>query len=121
MIEAHPIAGVGMAAYWAEIPEYHDAAGTYTPQQAHNDYLELIASGGLIGLVIGVWFAAALFKRVREKAKTAERFHRAACFAALIAIIGVAVHSLLDFGLHRMANAMVFTALIVIATSKARE
>jgi hypothetical protein len=29
---------------------------------------------------------------------------------------GIGVHSLVDFGLHRMANAMIFASLVVIAT-----
>jgi hypothetical protein len=36
--------------------------------------------------------------------------------ASLIAGVGIGVHSLVDFGLHRMANALIFASLIVIAT-----
>jgi len=116
MIEAHPIAGVGMGGYWAAIPTFHEAPGSMTPQQAHNDYLELLASGGILGLAIVVWFAAAVLRQTRLNLQSPDRFVRACCFAALIAIVGVGVHSLVDFGLHRIANAMIFTALIVIAT-----
>jgi phosphotransferase system glucose/maltose/N-acetylglucosamine-specific IIC component len=56
-------------------------------------------------------------RHARENWRSPDRFRRAACFASLIAIAGVAVHSLVDFGLHHMANAMIFAALIVIATS----
>ena len=57
MFAAHPILGVGMGAYWVAVPAFHNASGTLTPQEAHNDYLELLASGGLVGLAIGIWFA----------------------------------------------------------------
>ena len=107
-----------MAGYWAAIPAYHDASGTMTPQEAHNDYLELIASGGLIGLGLGVWFVVAVVKRIRENLEASNRFRRAACFGAAVGITGVAVHSLVDFGLHTVVNALVFTTLIVLATSK---
>src|ERR1041385_6841450 len=50
MFAAHPITGVGLGGYWIGITEYHDAAGLMTPQEAHNDYLELLSSGGLVGL-----------------------------------------------------------------------
>jgi O-antigen ligase len=116
---AHPILGVGMGAYWAAVPAVHDASGTMTPQEAHNDYLELLASGGLVGLALGVWFAIAALKRMRENLSSPNRFRRAACFGAAIGIAGVSVHSLVDFGLHTIVNALVFTTLIVIATSKA--
>ncbi|MFN2514435.1 MAG: hypothetical protein ABR568_23865, partial [Pyrinomonadaceae bacterium] len=52
--------------------------------------------------------------------RSPSRFRRAACLGAAIGIAGVAVHSLVDFGLHTIVNALVFTTLIVIATSKAR-
>jgi O-antigen ligase len=119
MFVAHPILGVGMGGYWAAIPRFHDASGTMTPQEAHNDYLELLASGGLVGLALGVWFAVVVFKRTRENLRSPNRFRRAACLGAAIGIAGVAVHSLVDFGLHTIVNALVFTTLIVIATSKA--
>jgi len=118
MFVAHPILGVGMGGYWAAIPTFHDASGTMTPQEAHNDYLELLASGGLVGLALGVWFAVVVFKRTRENLRSPNRFRRAACLGATIGIAGVAVHSLVDFGLHTIVNALVFTTLIVIGTSK---
>ncbi len=118
LIKANPIAGVGMGGYWAAIPLYHDAAGTMTPQQAHNDYLELLASGGVIALAIFLWFVVLVFREARTNLRSPDAFRRAASFAGLIAIAGVAVHSLLDFGLHRMGNAMIFVALIVIVTGQ---
>lgn len=118
VFRAHPFLGVGMAGYWAAIPAYHDASGTMTPQEAHNDYLELLASGGLVGLALGIWFLVALGKRIRSNLYAPNRFRRAACFGATVGIAGVAIHSLVDFGLHTMVNALVFTTLVVIATSK---
>jgi len=120
MFTANPILGVGMGAYWARVPEFHDASGSMTPQEAHNDYLELLASGGLLGLALGVWFVIGLFRRARESLRSPHRFRRAACFGATIGMAGIAVHSLMDFGLHMMANALVFTTLVVIAASKPR-
>lgn len=120
MFAAHPIFGVGMGAYWVAIPAFHDASGTTTPQEAHNDYLELLASGGVVGVAIALWFAVVVFRRTRQNLQSANRFRRAACFGATIGIIGVAVHSLVDFGLHMIVNALVFTTLIVIATSNTR-
>ncbi|HEV7747309.1 MAG TPA: O-antigen ligase family protein [Pyrinomonadaceae bacterium] len=118
MFKTHPVLGVGMGGYWAAIPAFHDASGTMTPQEAHNDYLELLASGGVVGFALALWFAAVVFKRTRENLSAPNRFRRAACFGAAIGIAGVAVHSLVDFGLHTIVNALVFTTLIVIATSK---
>ncbi len=118
LFATHPVLGVGMGAYWAAIPTVHAGSGAMTPREAHNDYLELLASGGLVGAALFAWFVVVVCRRTRENLRSANRFRRAACYAAAIGIAGVAVHSLLDFGLHLMANALVFTTLIVIATSK---
>lgn len=117
MFVAHPIAGAGMGGYWTAVPAFHDASGNMTPQEAHNDYLELLASGGVVGLALIVWFGIVVFKRTRKNLGSPNRFRRAACFGAAIGIAGVAIHSLVDFGLHTITNALVFTTLIVIATS----
>jgi putative inorganic carbon (HCO3(-)) transporter len=91
-----------------------------TPQEAHNDYLELLASGGLVGLSIGIWFALIVVRKTLHNLHSGNRFRRAASYAATVGIIGVAVHSLVDFGLHMIVNALVFTTLVMIATSNPR-
>lgn len=118
MFAAHPIAGTGMGAYWTAVPQFHDASGRMTPQEAHNDYLELLASGGLIATGLAVWFSIVVFRRTKENLGSSNRFRRAMSFGAAIGIAGVAIHSLFDFGLHLIINALVFTTLLVIATSK---
>jgi O-antigen ligase len=117
MWKAHPIAGVGMGGYWVAIPSYHRASGTLVPQEAHNDYLELLASGGIIAVAIGSWFCVVILKRTWTSLKSPNRFRRAASFGAALGIVGVGVHSLFDFGLHMIVNALIFIALTVIATT----
>jgi O-antigen ligase len=111
MFAAHPILGVGLGGYWTGITAYHDASGLMTPQEAHNDYLELLSSAGLIGFAIGVWFVVAVVRKIR-----ANRIEGAMRLGAVIGLAGVAAHSLVDFGLHIMVNAVVFLTLIMIAT-----
>jgi len=118
MFAAHPFLGVGLGGYWIGITAYHNASGVLTPQEAHNDYLELLSSGGLIGFAIGVWFAVMVIRAVRKNFSRHTDFIRAARVGALLGIAGVAAHSLVDFGLHMIANAVVFLTLIMIVTTK---
>ena len=118
MFAAHPILGVGLGGYWIAITAYHDASGSMTPQEAHNDYLELLSSGGLIGFAVGIWFAVSLLRSARQKLHSPDRFQRAICVAALLGLTGVAVHSLVDFGLHLLVIAFVFLVLVMLATTK---
>jgi O-antigen ligase len=117
----NPLAGVGFAGYWAAVTEYHDASGKATPQQAHNDYLELLASGGLLGAALAVWLGAAFVRLARRRLRSEDAFRRAACFGALTGLVGVAIHSFVDFGLHITVNALAAVALVVIATAAVGE
>jgi O-antigen ligase len=117
MFAAHPIAGAGLGGYWIAITAFHDASGTLTPQEAHSEYLELLSSGGLIGLAIGVWFAVNVIRAVRRNLKNDRGHIRALRYGAILGIAGVVVHSLVDFGLHMIGNAVVFILLIATATA----
>ncbi|HEX8709853.1 MAG TPA: O-antigen ligase family protein [Pyrinomonadaceae bacterium] len=119
MIKEHPLAGIGFGGYWAAVPLYHDASGRMTPRQAHNDYLEVAASGGIIGVLLLGWFVFDLLKRVRQRLASADPLRRAACFGALIGLFGIAVHSIVDFGLHLSLNMLVCLALVALATTGA--
>lgn len=118
MFAAHPILGVGLGGYWIGITAYHEASGLMTPQEAHNDYIELLSSGGLIGFAIGVWFAVTVVRIVRRNLSAGNGFQRAVRAGAVLGLAGVAAHSLVDFGLHIMINALVFITLIMIATTR---
>jgi len=118
MFAGHPVLGVGLGGYWVGITAYHDASGLVTPQEAHNDYLELLSSGGLVGFSIGLWFAISAFRKIKIALKTRRGFLRAAAVGALMGIAGVAVHSMFDFGLHILVNALVLMVLLMISTAE---
>jgi len=118
MFAAHPILGGGLGGYWIGITAYHDASGLMTPQEAHNDYLELLSSGGVIGFALGVWFVVAVARRARENLIEDVGYMRAVRLGAILGIVGVAAHSLVDFGLHITVNAVVLLTLITMATHR---
>jgi O-antigen ligase len=121
MFASNPIVGVGLGGYWIGITAYHDASGVLTPQEAHNDYLELLSSGGVIGLALGVWFAVIVIRLAHRNLNTDTGFLRAVRIGSVLGIAGVAAHSLLDFGLHLMGNTVVFLTLIMLATFQRRD
>lgn len=121
LVKERPITGVGFGGYWIAITKYHVGSGEMTPQEAHNDYLELLASGGIVGVAIGLWFVFQFAKTARHKLNELKQgnspensFERAATLAALTGILTVAIHSLVDFGLHLTINAVIFTILVAI-------
>ncbi len=120
LIKDHPIAGVGFGGYWIAITKYHKGSGEATPQQAHSDYLELLASGGVIGVAITLWFIFMLVRAVRRKLHRSDAYGRAVTLGAVAGMIAVAVHSLVDFGLHVTINAVVFTVLVSLVVAPVR-
>lgn len=116
MFAAHPLLGAGLGGYWIGVTVYHDASGVLTPQEAHNDYLELLSSGGIIGLALGIWFAVLVIRLARKNLNADAGFMRAVRIGSVLGIAGVAAHSLLDFGLHLMGNTVVFLTLTMMAT-----
>ncbi|MDX6710239.1 MAG: hypothetical protein QOH96_1255 [Blastocatellia bacterium] len=115
-IKSHPILGIGFGGFSTAITKEHDATGEWTPEAAHNDYLELMVSGGLIGAAFVAWFGIAFFQLARRRLASRDPFRRASCIGALTGIFAVASHSLVDFGLHITVNQVVFVGLIVVAT-----
>jgi O-antigen ligase len=120
MIKDYPLAGVGFGSYWVAITRYHRGSGELTPQEAHNDYLELLASGGLIGGAFVVWFIALFLKEQIFLSRNTGVIPDAYSGGALAGIFAVAIHSVVDFGLHVTINALVFTVLVAVATIRIR-
>ena len=120
-IADHPIFGVGLGGYWIAVTEHHNGSGTMTPQEAHNDYLELLASAGIVGFAIGVWFAVNAFRLIRDNLRITNRTRNAVCLASVVGLSGALLHSVFDFGLHLMINALVFAILLALATATVQQ
>lgn len=120
LFKEYPIAGSGLGAYAESIPPYDTSSGLFRLEQAHNEYLEVLATGGLAGfaiLVCVVMLAArSLIKNLRE----CDRRHQGVYIGAGTGLFGVAIHSVVDFGLHISLNALLFVILLTLATAGRR-
>jgi O-antigen ligase len=112
---AHPLLGVGFGGYWIAVSERHEGSGGLVPQQAHNDYLEVLASGGVFGTAVVLVFLLLLVRQSATRLRAGSPFARAATLGALTGLCGVAVHSLVEFGLHVPSNAFAALALAAAA------
>jgi O-antigen ligase len=114
LIKERPLAGSGFGAYRIAISRHYEASGDTVPHQAHNDYLDLIAAGGVIGVALIGWFFVLWIRKARSGLFAKNHLRRAASFGALAGLSAVAVHSALDFGLQFTTNALLFTVLLAI-------
>ncbi|MBI1765988.1 MAG: O-antigen ligase family protein [Acidobacteria bacterium] len=117
IIKAHPIAGVGLGAFQFAYTRYDRSSGAQRVEQAHNDYLQVLADGGVLGGVLALTFLELLFLHGFLQANSRDQRRRAVVLGALAGCFAIAVHSFVDFNLQVTANAQSFLALCALATT----
>jgi O-antigen ligase len=120
MIKANPVVGTGLGAYGVIYTHYDTRNGLYRLEQAHNDYLQVLSDGGVLGGAIAFAFVAILFYRGFVRAKSRDNFRRGVALGALGGCFAVLVHSFFDFTLHTTSNALLFLVLAALATLNGR-
>lgn len=119
-IKEHPLTGTGFGTYFLAITKHQNGSGRIKLEQAHNDYLDLMANGGIIALGLAAWFIIGLIRRIRSLLGAPDSYRRAAVVGASAGILAISIHSLVDFGLQITGIAIVFCALIVICLADVR-
>ena len=84
-------------------------------REAHNDYLELIADGGLIGFGLFLWFALAAGASLYPRLRVLPSETLPATVALIAGLAAMAVQEVFDFNLQIPANAILFTLLLAVA------
>jgi O-antigen ligase len=118
LIKDHPWLGVGLGAYQFAYTRYDQSSGTQRVEQAHNDYLQIVADAGSIGGLIALAFLILLFARGFSAAQVRDRRRRSIILGALTGCFAIAIHSFVEFNLQITANAQLFLALAALATEK---
>jgi O-antigen ligase len=117
-----PIAGTGLDTYGRAMVLYqrHDPEHYYT--EAHNDYLQLAAEGGLLltipAAICVLLFTAAVWTRFRDEPSVVAHWLRVGAVTGLAA---VALQDTVDFTLQMPGNAALFAALCGIALHRVPE
>jgi O-antigen ligase len=120
IIKDHPLTGTGLGAFSASYPRYDTANGNYRLEQAHNDYLQILSDGGVVGGLLGLAFVVLLFRTALKRMQTHDKLRRGVALGALSGCAGVLVHSFFDFTLHTTANGLMFLLLAALATVNGR-
>jgi O-antigen ligase len=120
VIKAYPFLGSGLGSFSVIYTRYDNRNGLYRLEQAHNDYLQTLSDGGIVGALIGIAFIVILFRRGFARRETHDKFRRGVSTGALAGCLGVLIHSFFDFTLHTTANALLFLILAALATQDTR-
>jgi O-antigen ligase len=111
IIQNNLLFGAGLGGFAVAYTPYDTSNGVERVEQAHNDYLEVLASAGIGGLIIGGFFIYMLFRTGLKNARTSNTFSRGVCLGALAGCFAILVHSIFDFVLHTTAISMLFLML----------
>ena len=76
IIRAHPFIGTGLGAFGVIYTRYDSHNGLYRLEQAHNDYLQVLSDGGIVGAALGLFFIIALFRMGLQRRETGDEFRR---------------------------------------------
>lgn len=121
MVARRPLLGWGAGTFESVFPGFQSFAADLAIDKAHNDYLQTAVETGLFGCAVVIWFLVVTFKTAWKKTKKWDsEINGAVSLAAMIAIAGILVHSLVDFNLQIPANAALFYSLCTIAAMDAR-
>jgi O-antigen ligase len=116
----HPVIGTGLGAFGVVYTGYDTRNGLYRLEQAHNDYLQVLSDGGIVGAVLGLIFLVALFRMGFSRRESRDDFRRGVATGALAGCFAVLVHSFFDFTLHTTSNTLLFLVLAALATINGR-
>ena len=120
IIKAHPLIGTGLGAFGVVYTKFDTRNGLFRLEQAHNDYLQVLSDGGIIGAALALAFVGLLFYRALVRARSNDDFRRGVALASLGGCFAVLVHSFFDFTLHTTSNALLFLVLAALATVDGR-
>lgn len=119
IIRDYAFLGVGLDAFGVAYTRYDQMNGFYRVEQAHNEYLQVWAEAGVIGLILVLTFIFLLFRKgLQTFFSASDRFQRGAVLGSLAGCLGIVIHSFFDFPLRTPSNLLMFLILAALATVK---
>ena len=112
-----PLIGTGLNTYGAATLLYQTTSLSTHFQEAHNEYLQIAAEGGvllMVAFVLCVWRLGAI-ARQRVAAGDEPTLARWARVGAVTGLIAIALQSLMEFSLQMPGNAALFAVVAAIA------
>jgi O-antigen ligase len=113
-----PVGGAGLGTFGDAARRFKSALGLVLTTHADNDAFEFAAETGTIGLALAAWLAWVVGRGLRDRlTQGRDPFRKSLGVGAAAAVASLLVHSLLDRNLRMPANALVFSALLGLASA----
>lgn len=114
LLRDYPITGAGGGSFHLAFARYRGDGITGYYDHAHQDYLEIMADVGVIGIgFLGLVVALSFWAALKALYRRHDSLMRGMAFASIMGIIAMLIHSTVDFNLQIPANAATF--MIVLA------
>ena len=114
MIQARPIAGIGLGAYATAYALYCVEDSKFAPEQGHSDALQIFADGGLIGGLLAVSFVVLAVREIARSLRSSDALLSAIALGSAAGVVGLFVHSIFDFNLQLPSNSLLFLLLLAV-------
>jgi O-antigen ligase len=114
--------GTGLDTYGVSTLVYHMTDTSTHPNEAHNDYIQILSEGGVVlavaaAIVVGT-LALGIRRAFAEPQPISIRWIRT---GAVVGMIAIAIQEVADFSLQMPGNALLFAVLAAIALHHPRE
>ncbi|OEU79186.1 MAG: hypothetical protein BA865_07270 [Desulfobacterales bacterium S5133MH4] len=108
----HPLLGTGPGTFAVAFTPYRPAGVNARFLHTHNDFLHFVSETGILTVGIMLWLVGAVFwSGIRKIRATNSRLTLGITLGSLTGILAITIHSVADFNLHTMANAILLTVL----------
>jgi O-antigen ligase len=120
-VSDYPLTGTGLNTFGTAMHQYQSFVRDQQVHEAHNDYLQLAAEGGLLlGLPIAASIVVLVYAvRRRFRAGEDDTLGYWLRAGAAVGLVAIAVQSLVEFSLQMPGNAAMFVALAAVALHRA--
>lgn len=117
VVRDFPLAGTGLGTYSTAMLFYQKSNRDVHLAQAHNDYLQLVAEGGLLVAVPAAIAIVCLAVAIRRNLGAARGETRGYWIrtGAVIGLVAIAIQEIAEFSLQIPANAFLFCTLAAVA------
>jgi O-antigen ligase len=115
LIWQYPLTGVGLGDFEIGFRRFQTSWVTYTVDHAHNDYVELAAETGLVG--VALLFLPMLYllgKMIAAFLRDSRRYRPAILLGCIGGTLAILLHSITDFNLQVTSNALLLSIVLGI-------
>jgi O-antigen ligase len=116
-----PLTGTGLNTFGVAMMKYQTAVLDMRVREAHDDYLQIAAEGGLLlgvpALAAILLFARAVRQRFRQSSDDRQSYWLR--FGATTGLVAIAMQSIVEFSLQMPGNAVLFVVLCAAALHRA--